>query len=129
MAEGKAARTKVEALGKLRTERVVYNEKKLRKQQLKDIMVKAVADGGDLTGLAAEIKESQNIAKELQTIEAQLGDLLSVIDMDLSAFIPPPQLANLGNAVLPATPQTLVRPLAQPIPQTYQTNTLMRKTS
>lgn len=123
VAEGKAARTKVEALVKLRTERVVYIEKKLRKQQLKDIMVKAVADGGDLTGLAAEIKESQNIAKELQTIEARLGDLLSVIDMDLSAFIPPPQLANLGNAVLPATPQTLVRPLAQPIPQTYQTNT------
>ncbi|KUL88828.1 hypothetical protein ZTR_03477 [Talaromyces verruculosus] len=123
VAEGKAARTKVEALGKLKTERVLYDEKKLRKQQLKDMMVKAVADGGDLTGLAAEIKETQDIAKELQAIEAQLGDLLSVIDMDLSAFLPPPQFANPGNAVLPATPQTLVRPLAQSVPQRFQTDT------
>ncbi|QGA13768.1 hypothetical protein EYB26_001419 [Talaromyces marneffei] len=123
VAEGKAARTKVEALGKVKTERVRYDEKKLRKQQLKDMMVKAVADGEDLNGLAAEIKESQDIAKELQAIDAQLGDLLSVIDMDLSTFLPPPQFANLRTTVLPATPQTLVRPLAQPAPQRFQTDT------
>lgn len=123
VAEGKAARIKVQALAKLKTERVLYDEKVGRKQQLKGMMVKTVADGGDLTCLASEIKESQDIAKELQTIEAQLGDLLSVIDMDLSAFLPPPQFVNPGNAVLPATPQTLVRPLAQPVPQRFQTDT------
>jgi bloom syndrome protein len=123
VAEGKAARTKVEALGKVKTERVLYDEKKLRKQHLKDMMVKAIADGGDLTGLAAEIKESQDIVKELQGIEAQLSDLLSVIDMDLSTFLPPPQFTNPAIAVLPATPQTLIRPFAQPVPQRFQTDT------
>ncbi|EED23453.1 RecQ family helicase MusN [Talaromyces stipitatus ATCC 10500] len=123
VAEGKAARVKVDALGKVKLERASYDEKKSRKQQLKDMMVKAVADGEDLTGLAAEIKESQDIVKDLQGIEARLSDLLSIIDMDLSAFTPPPQFGDLGNTVLPATPQTLVRPVAQPIPQRFQTET------
>lgn len=86
LASNKAARSKIDALGKIKTERRTYEQRKARKNDLKEIMVRAVASGGDLSGVAAEVNESQAIMKELQQIEGQMSNLLALIDMDLSKF-------------------------------------------
>ncbi|OKL55755.1 hypothetical protein UA08_09010 [Talaromyces atroroseus] len=122
LAQSKALRTKIGALEKIKSERCQYDEQQSRKVQLKDMMVKAVADGGDLSGLSVEIKESQAILKELQEIESRLADLLSVVDMDLSIFTLPPESGNSATTAFPATPQTLSRAPDQSLSQRLQTN-------
>jgi bloom syndrome protein len=117
LSKSQALRTKIDALEKLKSERNHYDGRQSRKIELKDMMIKAVADGGDLVGLAVELQESQAIVKELQEIESRLGSLLAVVDMDLSTFAPPPELGNSAHAGFPATPQTLSRPPVQPRPQ------------
>jgi bloom syndrome protein len=86
LASNKSSRSKIDALGKIKMERTTYDQRKARKNDLKEIMVRAVASGGDLSGVAAEVNESQAIIKELQQIEAQMSNLLALIDLDLSTF-------------------------------------------
>lgn len=111
--QSKSARTKIDALEQIKSKRDLYDKQKLRKTELKDMMVNSVANGGDLTGLAAEIKESQEIVKELQQIESRLGELLAQVDIDLSEFAPP-EPSNSRNIAFPATPQTIPRQPTQP---------------
>ncbi|CRG84557.1 bloom syndrome protein [Talaromyces islandicus] len=86
LAANKSARSKIDALGKIKTERATYEQRKARKDDLKEIMVRAVASGGDLSGVTTEVNESQAIMKELQQIEAEMSNLLTLVDMDLSKF-------------------------------------------
>ncbi|KAH8704840.1 hypothetical protein BGW36DRAFT_2436 [Talaromyces proteolyticus] len=117
LAANKSARSKIDALEKIKLERDTHDQKRARKNDLKDLMVRTVADGGDLSGVAAEVKESQAIMKELQQIESRMSNLLTVIDLDLSAFPVASDSSDSGTSISHEASHMLPRSRVQAIRQ------------
>lgn len=112
IAQNKSLITRINGIEQLKVDRAAYQECAAKKESLKNMMIQAIEQGGDLMTKTAELEESRSIAKNLQEIEARMADLLKAVDFD---FSDPAILGGTSdtNVFVEATQQFPVPPLPE----------------